>query len=56
MLGMMNLLLTPALHLFGRRSGVVVPAFVVPVDPTLGVGGPGELADVIGSHTLRHRR
>jgi hypothetical protein len=33
MLGVMNFLSSPALHLVERGAGVVVPAFVVPVDP-----------------------
>jgi hypothetical protein len=48
MLGMVNLLPVPTLHIFEGRSCVVVPTLVVPVNPTTGVGGPGELADVVG--------
>jgi hypothetical protein len=48
MLGVMNFLPSPALHLFERCAGVVVPALVVPVDPTGLVGSPGELTDIIG--------
>jgi len=48
MVGVMDFLPTPALHLFKSGSGVVVPALVVPVNPTGMVGRPCELADVIG--------
>ena len=48
MLGMGDLLPAPTLHIFERRSCVVVPTLVVRVNPTTGVGGPGELADVVG--------
>jgi hypothetical protein len=48
MLGVMNFLPSPALHLFERGAGIVVPALVVPVDPARLVGSPGELTDVIG--------
>ena len=47
-IGMVHLLPAPPLHLFERRAGVVVPALVVPVDPTRPVGGPGKLTDVVG--------
>jgi len=45
MFGIVNLLPIPPLHIFEGRSCVVMPTFVVPVNPTTGVGGPGELAD-----------
>jgi hypothetical protein len=48
MVGMMNFLPSPALHLFERGAGIVVPTFVVPVDPARLVGGPGKLTDVVG--------
>jgi len=43
MIGVMNLAPAPALHLLQRRAGVFVPTPVVPVDPALCVGHPGEL-------------
>src|SRR5579863_10598476 len=48
MIGMVHLLPPRALHLFERRSGVVVPSLVVPVTIALRVGGPGKLAHVVG--------
>src|SRR4029077_2259604 len=48
MFGMVHFLSAPALHFFKRRAGVVVPSFVVPIDPALLVGGPGKLTDVVG--------
>jgi hypothetical protein len=54
MVGMVNFLPTPALHVFKSGAGIVVPAFVVPINPTLGVGGPGELADVVGELSKAH--
>jgi hypothetical protein len=54
MLGMADLLPTPALHVFKGGTGIVVPTLVVPVNPTIGVGGPGELADVVGEFVEAH--
>src|SRR5262245_27752321 len=48
MVRVMDFLPAPTLHLFRGRSGVIVPAFVVPVDPAGMVRGPCKLADVIG--------
>src|SRR5262247_2048890 len=48
MLGVVNALPTPALHLFGRCSRVVVPAFVIPVSAARRVGHPGERTHVVG--------
>src|SRR5258705_9557454 len=48
MIGMVDLLPAPALHLFKGRPGEVVPALVVPIDRAGFVCGPGELADVVG--------
>ena len=47
-LGMVHLLPAPTLHVFEGRSRVVMPTLIVPVNPALGIGGPGELADVVG--------
>src|SRR6516162_4965591 len=48
MVGMMHFLPTPALHLFKRRSCVVVPAFVVPISPTPSISRPRKLANIVG--------
>ena len=44
----MHALPTPALHLLQRRTRVVVPAPVVPEDPSCRVRHPGELTHVVG--------
>ena len=46
--GVVDLLPAPALHLLEGGAGVVEPALVVPEDPAGGVGHPGELGDVVG--------
>ncbi len=46
--GIVNALPTPAFHLLGRCAGVVVPALVVPEDPAVGPGHPGELRNTVG--------
>src|SRR4029077_5913784 len=48
MLRVVYLLPTPTLHVFKSRTGIVMPSFVIPVNPAVLVGGPGELADVVG--------
>jgi hypothetical protein len=48
MLGMVHFPPAPALHLFKRGPGVVMPTLVVPVYPAGLVSGPRELTDVIG--------
>lgn len=45
---MMDFLPAPTLHFLKRRAGVIKPTLIVPVNPTRGVGHPGELAHVIG--------
>ena len=46
--GVMDLLPAPALHLFQGCSRVVEPPAVVPEDPARFVGHPCELRDVVG--------
>lgn len=48
MVGMVDLAPAPAHHFLGRRAGIFVPALVVPVDPAVLVGHPGELGQRIG--------
>src|SRR5262249_22579829 len=47
MLGMLNLPAPPSLYLSEPLAGVVVPALVVPVDPTRLVREPGKLTDIV---------
>jgi hypothetical protein len=46
-IGVVHFLPAPALHLLERGAGVLVPALVVPEDPTAGVGHPGELGNAV---------
>src|SRR5207249_7064933 len=48
LVGMVNLLPTPSLHLFKGRARVLVPAIVVPEDVTFAIGHPRELWDGVG--------
>src|SRR5205809_5894963 len=48
LVGMVNLLPTPSLHLFKCSARVLVPAIVVPEDVTLAIGHPRELWDGVG--------
>src|SRR5579863_4117295 len=48
MVGVVNLAPTPALHVLESGPGIVEPALVEPVCPAGAIGGPGELADVVG--------
>ena len=45
---MMGLVPAPPLHFFEIESRIVVPLLVVPENPTVGVGHPGEVLDVVG--------
>ena len=47
MVGMVDFLPAPALHVFEGHSRVVEPTLVVPVNPALSVGRPGKLTDVV---------
>src|SRR5258705_5984133 len=46
--GMVHALPAPALHLFQSGSGVLEPALIVPENPTVLVGHPGQLCNIIG--------
>ena len=48
MFRMVHLLPAPAFHFVERSPRVVVPTFVVPISPAGSIGGPSELADVVG--------
>jgi hypothetical protein len=46
--GVVRLAPAPALHLREGRAGIFVPAPIVPVDPAVRVGHPGELRERVG--------
>src|SRR5262245_8063703 len=46
--GMMEFLPPPALHLFKGGPSIVMPTFVEPISPACRVSGPGELIHVVG--------
>src|SRR5688500_7663827 len=46
--GMMDFLPSPSLHLFEGRTCIFVPTPVVPKDPSRGIGHPGELRHMVG--------
>src|SRR5262249_36312947 len=48
MIGMVNFLPAPSLHFLERRPRVVMPTFVLPVDPARRISGPCKLTDVVG--------